>query len=115
MHRDDNLTPSEALSRLRETRPLCEPNDGFLQQLELYHLMKCPENVDIEPAYQRWLYKREVEMSVACGLAPDRIKFQDEEARNGDEKADVELRCRKCRYAHVYTPSTTVHLPYKYI
>ncbi|KAI9874460.1 MAG: tyrosine protein phosphatase yvh1 [Pleopsidium flavum] len=111
MHKDPNLTPSEALSRLREARPLCEPNDGFMQQLELYHQMKCPDNVDVEPAYQRWLYKREVEMSVACGQAPDRIKFQDESARNEDEKAEMELRCRKCRQKLATSSHLIPHTP----
>ncbi len=68
-----------------------------MEQLELYHQMGCPENVDIVPAYQRWLYKREVEMSLACNRAPDNIRFEDEGSKAEDDKVDLELRCRKCR------------------
>jgi dual specificity phosphatase 12 len=54
-----------------------------------------------EPPYQRWLYRREVELSTACGKAPDKIRFEDEQPaalRNGDGAfAGIELRCRKCR------------------
>jgi len=113
MHRDPTLTPSAALSSLREARPICEPNDGFTQQLELYHQMRCPANVDIEPAYQRWLYKREVEMSVACGMAPDHIRFQDEQDGGGTEgpTRDLELRCRKCRRTLAASQHLVPHTP----
>lgn len=99
LHKDAGTTPAQALSRLQAARPICEPNEGFMKQLELYHQMHCPENVDLEPAYQRWLYKREVESSVACGLAPENIKFRNEEetSHEDDGAEGLELRCRKCR------------------
>ncbi len=92
------ITPMEALSQIREARPFCEPNDGFMKQLELYHSMATPENVEETPAYQRWLYEREVEMSRACGQAPEaeKIRFEDEHD-TGASEVDFELRCRKCR------------------
>ncbi|KAK3670500.1 tyrosine protein phosphatase yvh1 [Recurvomyces mirabilis] len=91
------ITPDQALAQIRETRPLCEPNDGFWQQLELYHRIATPESVEDSPAYQRWLYQREIELSRACGQAPEaeKIRFEDEHAHEG--AADFELRCRKCR------------------
>jgi len=62
--------------------------------------MGCPENIEEQPKYQRWLYQREVELSFATGRAPDKIRFEDEEKqderKDGEEK-DVEYRCRKCR------------------
>lgn len=94
------ITPDEALSQIRESRPLCEPNEGFWKQLELYHQIATPESVEEMPAYQRWLYQREVELSRACGQAPEaeKIRFEDEHVK-GDTDAQFELRCRKCRYA----------------
>ncbi len=90
---------SEALAQIRETRPFCDPNDGFMSQLELYHKMGVPADVDQSPAYQRWLYQREVELSRACGQAPDaeKIRFEDEH-ETVIATAEFELRCRKCRY-----------------
>ena len=93
-----SITPGQALSQIREGRPLCEPNDGFWKQLELYYEMATPESVDETPAYQRWLYQREIELSRACGQAPEaeKIRFEDEHVQE-QTNADVEMRCKKCR------------------
>jgi dual specificity phosphatase 12 len=92
-----------ALALIRETRPMAEPNSGFMTQLELYKAMGCPSDIDAEPMYQRWLYKQEVAMSLAIGRAPERLRFEDEEAPATNESSptpgdgEKELRCRKCR------------------
>lgn len=97
-------TPQSALDLVRQGRPLCEPNEGFMDQLELYHEMGCPEQVADHPLYQRWLYRREVEDSVACGRAPEMrsVRFEDElpqRVQDGDnDGSSVEIKCRKCRF-----------------
>lgn len=88
---------ASALSTVRLCRPMIEPNSGFVQQLELYHRMGCPADVTIKPMYQRWLYQREVEASLAEGRAPDNILFGDE--AHTDRDAEIEYRCRKCRWS----------------
>jgi hypothetical protein len=95
--KEHNISPSEALSFLRQARSICEPNEGFMKQLELYGEMQTPENIEQTPAYQRWVYQREIELSRACGQAPeaDKIRFEDEHVT--DNKSGFELRCRKCR------------------
>lgn len=92
------MDPHEALMLLRRTRQMCEPNDGFMEQLQLYHKMGCPSNVIDHPFYQRWLYQRAVEDSVACGRGPDLgdIRFEDKDADQTSNKG-MEVRCRKCR------------------
>jgi dual specificity phosphatase 12 len=90
-------TVSSALSLLRQTRPMAEPNRGFMAQLELYKSMGCPANIDSQPPYQRWLYKQEVELSIAARKVPDWIRFEDEEPQDGAIEREKELRCRKCR------------------
>lgn len=96
--REHNISPSEALSHLRQARSICEPNEGFMDQLELYGKMQTPEDVEATPAYQRWVYQREIELSRACGQAPeaDKIRFEDEHVT--DQTSSFELRCRKCRW-----------------
>jgi dual specificity phosphatase 12 len=91
------INPDEALSHVRQARSICEPNDGFMQQLELYGQMHTTDQVEDSPAYQRWVYQREIELSRACGQAPeaDKIRFEDEHVT--DDDATFELRCRKCR------------------
>ncbi|KAF2269289.1 dual specificity protein phosphatase 12, partial [Lojkania enalia] len=95
--RKHNIDASQALSHLRKARSICEPNSGFMEQLELYGQMHAPENIEETPAYQRWVYQREIELSRACGQAPEaeKIRFEDEHAI--DKHAEFELRCRKCR------------------
>ncbi|KAK8158636.1 protein-tyrosine phosphatase-like protein [Phyllosticta citrichinensis] len=103
MHKH-HITPHEALDQVRQARALCEPNEGFMKQLEIYHAMGTPDDVQASPAYQRWLYQREVELSRACGMAPeaDKIRFEDEHhhhlpQKQHNQQAALELRCRKCR------------------
>jgi dual specificity phosphatase 12 len=93
------ISPVEAVEQIRQSRPIVEPNDGFMQQLELYHQMEMTSDVDSSPVYQRWLYQREVQLSSECGQAPDadRIRFEDEHVQD-EVPAESELRCRKCRY-----------------
>ena len=100
-------TPTLALTLIQKTRPSAEPNAGFMAQLDLYHRMHCPSDIDSQPLYQRWLYQRQVEASIACGQAPEAevIRFGDEAAaipqeqsKEGDRvEQEYELRCRKCR------------------
>jgi hypothetical protein len=95
------ISPLEALEQIRQSRPIVEPNEGFMQQLEMYHKMQTPINVEESPVYQRWLYQREIQMSSDCGQAPDadKIRFEDEHVnQSGDaDLADLELKCKKCR------------------
>ncbi|KAL2260856.1 hypothetical protein VTK26DRAFT_5038 [Humicola hyalothermophila] len=98
-----------ALQWVRRTRPIAEPNDGFMRQLEMWWVMGCPADsddaVEKDAAYQRWLYKREVEDAARVGRAPDRIRFEDEETAqaktergaDGNGADSTELRCKKCR------------------
>lgn len=111
LHRQPNaLTPQTALDVVRAGRPLCEPNDGFMDQLNLYHEMGCPDDVVNHSLYQRWLYRREVEESVACGRAPEMrsVRFEDEQPSvraPSDDSRVVEIKCRKCRYVLSRTKS----------
>ncbi|KAK4214939.1 tyrosine-protein phosphatase [Rhypophila decipiens] len=111
----------KAVEWVRKSRPIAEPNDGFMQQLEMWVDMGCPADsddaVEREPAYQRWLYKREVEDAARIGRAPDWIRFEDEEtekeaaARQEKEKAEsgMELRCKKCRRMLANKPFVIPH------
>lgn len=101
------ISPSFAIGLIERARPIVEPNPGFAKQLELYHEMEYTAIVEDHPIYQRWMYLQDVEMSNAAGRAPERVHFRDAEARiakitqveEGEaRKAEIELRCKKCRY-----------------
>jgi len=107
-----------ALGLIRRTRPMAEPNDGFMHQLALWWDMGCPEDVESNHVYQRWAFKREVEEHVAVGQAPSRLRFEDEAAqgrkgpsRSGDGASGVNLRCKKCRRTLATTPFIQKHAP----
>lgn len=104
-----------ALGLIRRTRPMAEPNDGFMHQLALWWEMGCPDDVETHPLYQRWAYKREVEEHVAVGQAPSRLRFEDEEpsatpAAGGDSHTELTLRCKKCRRTLATAPFINEHV-----
>ncbi|KAJ3495287.1 hypothetical protein NLG97_g3502 [Lecanicillium saksenae] len=99
-----------ALTLVRETRPMAEPNDGFMEQLHMWWTMGCPEDVEAEPLYQRWAYQREVTESLAVGQAPSRLRFEDEQAEKLDT-AGSSLRCKKCRRVLATAQFITKHKP----
>lgn len=99
-----------ALSSIRRTRPMAEPNPGFMAQLALWWEMGCPENVETHALYRRWAYKREVDESLAVGQAPARLRFEDEEIHPTDDSG-LSLRCKKCRRTLVTRPFILDHKP----
>ncbi|KAK4160251.1 protein-tyrosine phosphatase-like protein [Cladorrhinum sp. PSN259] len=121
---DPNTTAKDAVNKavewVRQTRPIAEPNEGFMEQLEMWWDMGCPagsdDAVEKEAKYQRWVYKREVEMAAAVGRAPDWIRFEDEEVdeTKRKEKDNLEeawdLRCKKCRRVLATEPFVVPHM-----
>ncbi|KAH6884825.1 protein-tyrosine phosphatase-like protein [Thelonectria olida] len=99
-----------ALTFVRRTRPMAEPNPGFMDQLALWWEMGCPGEVETHPVYQRWAYMREVEEDLAVGQAPTRLRFEDEEAQPRDESG-LSLRCKKCRRTLATAPFIVDHKP----
>ncbi|KZL64611.1 dual specificity protein phosphatase [Colletotrichum tofieldiae] len=88
-----------AVKWVRNTREIAEPNPGFIQQLEMWWTMGCPDDVESHPVYQRWDFRREIDESLAAGQAPSRLRFEDEETSK-EEAAQFkgkEMRCKKCR------------------
>ncbi|KAF2461427.1 protein-tyrosine phosphatase-like protein [Lineolata rhizophorae] len=107
------ISPSEALDQIQQSRPSCDPNEGFKAQLELYHRMNYPKNVEESYQYQKWLYQREVEASNVTGQAPeaDKIVFEDELSSPQCASVEFELRCRKCRRALANSGYLVRHVP----
>ena len=97
-----------AIDWIRRSRPMADPNWGFRTQLRLWWEMGCPADVEAHPVYRRWAYKRDVEQSVAAGMAPE-LRFEDEEGGEvgvAEGRSEVvsatggegpEIRCRRCR------------------
>lgn len=110
-----HIPPNLAVGLIERARPIAEPNLGFMRQLELYHKMEYTAFVEDHPIYQRWIYMQDVKMSNAAGRAPERVHFRDAEAEIGEitqgmtfaERAEMELRCKRCRYVYFCAQSDT--------
>lgn len=80
-----------------------------MEQLRLYYSMGCPDSIDSQPKYQRWLYQKTVQESLNINRAPelDNVRFEDEYEEAGDSSeassiaagkgAEIDIKCRKCR------------------
>lgn len=54
-----HISPVEALAQLNEGRPVCEPNPGFQEQLEVYHdMLRSGSEADAKLVYEQWLKTR---------------------------------------------------------
>ncbi|KAL5606902.1 hypothetical protein BROUX41_003279 [Berkeleyomyces rouxiae] len=69
----------DAVEWVRRGRDIADPNPGFREQLAMWWEMACPEDVESHPIYRKWAFRREVDASVACGMAPSILRFEDEE------------------------------------
>ncbi|KAL2891926.1 Tyrosine-protein phosphatase yvh1 [Ceratocystis lukuohia] len=69
----------DAIDWVRRGRDIADPNPGFREQLAMWWEMACPEDVESHPIYRKWAFRREVDASVACGMAPTILRFEDEE------------------------------------
>ncbi|KAK6349040.1 tyrosine protein phosphatase yvh1 [Orbilia blumenaviensis] len=101
--------PSEvAMEIIRQSRPIICPNLAFRRQLEIYseNLEQALKNLDDVPAYQRYLYRKEVEMSRLAHKAPTINHYAEDESNEGSE---VELKCRKCRRTLALSKSFVDH------
>ena len=105
------MTPLEALTRLREARGVCEPNLGFMHQLDAYHKMGSPETVEENPLYHRWLYDRELQASRAIKQAPDADKIHFADEHDDEVLGGRSLRCKKCRQALATSQFFVKHEP----
>lgn len=86
-----------------------------MEQLQLYHRMACPPDLDAQPQYQRWCYTRAVQEAVRLGSAPDfrdgGMRFRDELEGNDEDRGGVTYRCRRCRQRLAATPDLGEHVP----
>ncbi|EGX54345.1 tyrosine protein phosphatase yvh1 [Orbilia oligospora] len=101
--------PAEiALEILRQSRPIICPNLAFRKQLDIYseNLEQAIQNLDDVPAYQRYLYRKEVELSRLAHKAPTINHYGEDESKEG---SDMQLKCRKCRRTLALSSSFVDH------
>ncbi|KAK3646231.1 hypothetical protein LTR56_007152 [Elasticomyces elasticus] len=54
-----NMSPKAALAQLCEGRPVCSPNPGFMEQLDVFEeMLKAQDSGKADAIYQKWLNER---------------------------------------------------------
>lgn len=54
-----SIDPSKALAQVCEGRPVCSPNPGFMEQLQVYHrMLNARGDGEAEKIYQGWVSER---------------------------------------------------------
>ena len=92
------LSVIDALTLLRQGRPIAEPNEGFMDQLYLYVDMGCPttqSQLDNHKLYRRWMNKRNVEESLRINRAPDMVDILFEDESPDEEDDDLPAQAAK--------------------
>lgn len=105
--RSEKLSVNDAISTIKKRRPSACPNDGFLEQLEIYLASGCKISNE-KPLYRQWVLKKQAEGTSYTGLAPVVSQYVSSSASSpakqvigGDNTAvhvpTSQLRCKKCR------------------
>ncbi|KAL8597520.1 hypothetical protein ACOMHN_033391 [Nucella lapillus] len=96
MMRTNSLSKVAALEFVRSRRSIVSPNDGFLQQLDLFELMGCKVNQTHEEFRRYMLSKMAVRSK--SGFGDHSIPSSVYRPESSPEAAtDVVYKCRKCR------------------
>ncbi|KAK9473740.1 protein-tyrosine phosphatase-like protein [Dipodascopsis tothii] len=104
----ERVSAETALARIRAQRAVANPNESFLEQLEIYargigQSTAPPALSENVTEYRRWLLQRQVAAMEGSGQAPV------PRYAGADETATAELRCKKCRCALARSNAVVVH------
>ncbi|OLL22566.1 Tyrosine-protein phosphatase yvh1 [Neolecta irregularis DAH-3] len=101
----NSISSEKALSMIRSARPQIHPNEGFMQQLEIYekcHYHPRPEN----PIYRQWKFRND---AFNPNFRPPILKsYADITATAGGGN---ELKCKKCRRLLAFESHIFTHKP----
>ncbi|KAK9468198.1 dual specificity phosphatase [Lipomyces arxii] len=104
---DRQITVGEALAIVCEGRAVANPNESFLEQLEVYAKDNYTVNEN-SVEYRRWKLRKESEIAAAAGTAPLPTIYSDVKA---GLDSTVELRCKKCRCPVAQSSAIVPHTP----
>ncbi|KAK9479912.1 protein-tyrosine phosphatase-like protein [Lipomyces japonicus] len=97
----------DALATVKSGREIANPNDSFVEQLQIFQA----DGFQVDktnPAYHRWLLKKEAEQSSFSGVAPAPKSYSDVKPTQSSKS---EIRCKKCRCPLAQSSAIIVHDP----
>lgn len=120
------LTVEDALEAVKAHRPSAGPNDGFMEQLQVYK--DCDFEISGNKIYRQWLLRKQAENSSYTGQAPTITQFGSASAagiqaqlrtpqqhrqqqQQQQSPALSQLRCKKCRTPLAASPGFISHTP----
>ncbi|ONH66801.1 Tyrosine-protein phosphatase YVH1 [Cyberlindnera fabianii] len=104
-----NLTPQQALHAIKRKRPMSDPNESFIEQLELYHALGCQVNKN-DPQYKQWLLSHAMLTDpTGASLLADDSMFADSKQDTNNE-ATSQLRCKRCRHELALSTAFVEHV-----
>lgn len=102
-------TVDEALEEVKQHRTSAGPNDGFMEQLQVY--VDCGYSVSADnKVYRQWLLKKQAEDSSYTGQAPTVTQFVPT-ATTPSSGSVSQLRCKKCSTPLAASPGFITHTP----
>lgn len=91
------LSVEEALTILRQGRPIAEPNEGFMDQLYMYVDMGCPSTlaeIESQKLYRRFMNRRNVAESLSVNQAPNVLDIRFEDEADDDDAVPIKAAAR---------------------
>ncbi|KAI9497137.1 protein-tyrosine phosphatase-like protein [Zychaea mexicana] len=107
--RTQNLAPKAALDIIKDERNFVQPNEGFMDQLELYQILQYKVDTN-HAAYRRFLVasmareQQDTGYIANLSLTPNPVP---------DSQSQLIVRCKKCRYVLVNKEHILDHQPGK--
>lgn len=111
--RTEGLTYDQALSAIREVRPMAEPNEGFDQQLRLFEAMGCKTQFsDRRYRHHLLMHNTEEWFRIRRGLDEDSDALGFSRCSVEDDVAsDPPIKCRKCNAILAKASQVITHAP----
>lgn len=107
-----------ALHAIKRKRPVAQPNDNFMRQLQLYNEMGARYVDPNHKLYKQWLLQNSVQIDpTGNGILSDDGTYKKDEEKDlermtPEEKAQVKVaRCKKCRQRLALSTSFISHDP----
>lgn len=93
----------EAVQYIQRIRPMAQPNDGFLQQLQIFNDANFETDIEIIsrcPSYKKWLLVSSSFADRVPGMWQETSSYEQDKESSVDVQS--EYRCRKCRRTLFY-------------
>ncbi|VDN01698.1 unnamed protein product [Thelazia callipaeda] len=97
-----------AVEYVQKIRPIAQPNDGFIKQLEIFECSDFVADIEIisrRPVYKKWL----LTLSSSTVVKNSKSSLMFDVSKDSNSLDSVKYRCRKCRQTIFYDDHIVRH------